>query len=467
MLKGYSFSRVMVVLDLLERCIKESSADYVEMRHHQREGFSVLVKDGKVEELNSGVSSGVCARTLIKGSWGFSSTTSLEHKDVIKLLRDAESLAKASKPKKRRLVKLAETKSYVDKYETKLKRDPKNEDLSQLLELVLEADKQVREYSESIVSNSIRLSVVDDELAFVNSEGAKITQRIVRCFGNVFVVAKSNGKLASAYESIGAQAGLEVFDETPILEAALKAAERAVRIAPRRVVPGGYYQVVLENRIVGLLAHEAVGHCAEADLVYGGSFLANKVGRRVASEIITLVDDGVLPSGFGTMKYDDEGTPTQKTVLIENGVVKGFMHSRETAYQFGVEPTGNARAWSFEYDPIIRMRNTYIEPGDYTFEELIESIKDGYLLLGGGSGQADFNGEFMFGTQEAVKIKNGELNESYRGATISGNAFEVLKKVEGVGKDFDLRVGLCGKEQVNYVGIGGPSIRTELLVGGR
>lgn len=348
-----------------------------------------------------------------------------------------------------------------------MKREPRKEDLSRLLELALEADRRVREYSKSVASDSVRLSVVDDELAFISSEGAKIAQRIVRCFGNVFVVARSNGNLTSTSESIGKQSGLEIFDETPILDAALKAAERAVRIAPKKVVPGGYCQVVLENRIVGLLAHEAVGHCAEADLVYGGSFLANKLGQRVASEMITLVDDGRFPSGFGTMMYDDEGTPTEETVIIDNGVLKGFIHSRETALQFNVDPTGNARAWSFEYDPIIRMRNTYIAPGDQTPEELMEDEKDGYFLMGGGSGQADFNGEFMFGIQEAVKIEKGELKESFRGATISGNAFEVLKKVKGVGKDFAMHVGLCGKEQVNYVGIGGPSIRTSLLLGGR
>jgi len=451
----------------LETYLKRSTADYVEIRSHQREAFSVSVKDGKVEKISSGINKGACARTLVNGSWGFSSTTILNHQNMLDLIKDAESLAKASKPKKKRLVEIAPVKPYVDRYETPVKRDPKSENLDFLLELVLEADKRVRSYSKHVVSDTLSLSVIDDELSFVNSEGARISQRIIRCFGGAFVVARSNGNITSTYEIIGAQAGLEVFDETPILDAALKAAERAVRIVPKRVVPGGYSEVVLENRIVGLLAHEAVGHTAEADLVIGGSFLAGKVGQSVASENITLVDDGCLPSGFGTMKYDDEGTPTEKTVIIERGVLKGFMHSRETASQFEVAPTGNARAWSFEYDPIIRMRNTYIEVGDQTFEELVEDVKDGYLLMGGGSGQADFNGEFMFGTQEAVKIEKGELKESYRGATISGNAFEVLKKVKGVGRDFSLQAGMCGKEQVNYVGIGGPSLRTELLVGGR
>ncbi len=455
------------MLDLLEGCLQHSAADFAELRSHRRTAFSISVKDGKVERMSSGINHGACARALVSGSWGFASTTLLNRRNVLGLLRDAESLAKTSKPKKNRFVKLAAFDAHSDSYATLMKRDPGKEDLSRLLEMALEADKRVRGYSGSVVSDTVNMSVIDDDLVFVNSEGARITQRIVRCFGGAFVVARANGNLVSASESVGSQAGLEVFDETPILDAALTAAERAVRLAPSGVVAGGRCEVVLEGKIVGLLAHEAVGHCAEADLVCGGSFLADKVGQRVAAEGITLVDDGCYPNGFGTMKYDDEGVPTRKTVLIERGVAKGFMHSRETACQFGVEPTGNARAWSFEYDPIIRMRNTYIASGEETLEELVESVKGGYFLKGGGSGQADFTGEFMFGTQEAVKIEKGELKESYRGATISGNAFDVLKNIKGVGKDFALRVGMCGKEQINYVGVGGPSLRTELLVGGR
>ena len=454
------------MIELLENCVSRVKEAHVEMRGHSREVFSVTVKDGKVERMSRGLSKGVCARVLKDGSWGFSSTTIINKRSLLRLLRDAKSLAESSKPKKKRLVKTASVQPHIDTYETLMKKDPRREDPENLFEEVLEADKEARSYSKNIASTTISLSVVDDELYFANSEGARIMQRIVRCFGGASVTAKSNGKIASAYESIGSQAGLEVFKETPIREAALEAAKRAVRIMPKRVVPGGYSDVVLENRIVGLLAHEAVGHTAEADLVYSGSFLSGKVGRKIASEMITLVDDGLFPSGFGTMKYDDEGTPTERTVIIEKGVVKGFMHSRETASQFGAAPTGNARAWNFEYDPIIRMRNTYIEPGDQTIEELIEDVKDGYFLRGGRGGQADLNGEFMFSIQEAVKIKNGELKDSYRGAAISGNAFEVLNKVKGVGKDFAIQVGICGKEQPNYVGIGGPSLRTELLLGG-
>jgi len=330
----------------------------------------------------------------------------------------------------------------------------------------MDVDKHVRGFSKNIVSDTVTFNIVDDELAFLSSEDAEISQRIVRCFGSVMVIARKKGNIASAYESIGAQAGLEVLKETPLINAGMIAAERASKLVSAEVAPAGLFPVTLENRIVGLLAHEAVGHCSEADLVYGGSFLADKIGKEVASEKVTLVDDGRYPSGFGTMKYDDEGVPTQKTAIIERGTCRSFLHSRETARHFGVSPTGNARAWNFEFDPIIRMRNTYIEAGNYSLEELAEGIKEGFFLKGGLGGQADFNGEFMFGTQEAIKIRNGKFAESFRGVTISGNAFEVLKNVDAIGRDFVMRLGMCGKEQVNYVGMGGASLKTKVLMGG-
>jgi len=454
-----------MVIDLLKECLKKSRG-YGELRYHKRDTFTVSLKDGKIDVLNSGIIEGACARVLKDGSWGFSSTTMLEKDKIDKILEDAASLAKASKSKKKRSVKLASVKPHVDKYETPMKIDPRKTGREEFVRLIIDVDKNVRGFSKNIVSDTVTFNIVDDELAFLSSEGAEILQRIVRCFGNVMVIAREKGNIASAYESIGAQSGLEVLEKTPLINVGMTAAERASKLVSAKVAPAGLFPVILENRIVGLLAHEAVGHCSEADLVYSGSFLADKIGKEVASEKVTLVDDGRYLNGFGTMKYDDEGVSTQKTAIIAKGICQSFLHSRETAQHFGVNPTGNARAWNFEFDPIIRMRNTYIETGDYSMEDLVEDMKEGFFLKGGLSGQADFTGEFMFGTQEAIKIEKGKLTESLRGVTISGNAFEVLKNVDAIGKDFVMRIGMCGKEQINYVGMGGASLRTNVLMGG-
>jgi len=454
------------MLNVLSKCLEKSAADYVEMRNHRRESLTIVIKDGKVDALNNGAIEGVCVRVLVNKSWGLASTTILDRKNIEKALKEATSLAKASKPAKKREVNLAEVKSHKADYVTPMKRDPRKADKEELVRLVVDTDKEVRGFSKKIASDNISFSVVDDDLTFLSSEGAQISQRIVRCFGSVMVTAREKGNIASAYEGMGAQSGLEVLKKKPLNEVGKIAAERADKLVSAKVALGGVFPVILENKIVGLLAHEAVGHCAEADLVHSGSFLRDKIGKRVASGIVTLVDDGRFSDGLGTMMYDDEGVPTEKTVIIDKGVCQNFLHSRETAYDFGVKPTGNARAWDFEFDPIIRMRNTYIESGDYSLEELAEGIKEGYFLKGGLGGQADFTGEFMFGTQEAVRIKNGRLGESFRGVTICGNAFAVLKKVDAIGKNFIMRAGRCGKEQINYVGMGGASLRTELLLGG-
>ncbi len=454
-----------MIMDLLKESLKRSLG-YAELRYHKRSSLIISVKDGNIDALNSGAVEGACARTLVDGSWGFASTTLLEKDNIKKILADSASLARASKLKKKRIVKLAEVKPVVDKYVVPMKIDPRKADKEELVRLVIDVDKDVRGFSKTIVSDTINFNIVDDELVFLSSEGAEISQRLVRCYGNVMVVAREMGNIASAYESIGGQSGLELLKKTPLIDVGRTAAERASKLVSAKVASAGLFPVVLENRITGLLAHEAVGHCAEADLVYGGSFLADKIGKRVASEKVTLVDDGHFASGFGTMKYDDEGVPTKKIMIIDKGICRSFLHSRETALHFGVEPTGNARAWTFEFDPIIRMRNTYIEGGNHTLEELTEDIKEGFFLKGGLGGQADFNGEFMFGTQEAVRIKNGKLVESLRGVTISGNAFEVLKNVDAIGRDMIMRVGMCGKEQVNFAGIGGASLRTKVLMGG-
>ncbi len=193
----------------------------------------------------------------------------------------------------------------------------------------------------------------------------------------------------------------------------------------------------------------------------------------VASELVTLVDSGPAVIGAhyagGVVLVDDEGVPTGRTVVIENGILKSYLHDRESAAHFGVAPTGNARAWQYDDEPLIRMRNTYLEPGERSLDEIIASVDDGYLLKGAGNGQADANAEFMFGVQEAYEIKNGRIGRLLRGASISGDAFEVLSSVDMVSSDFEWAIGNghCGKGQAAKVDGGGPHVRCEVVVGGR
>jgi TldD protein len=224
--------------------------------------------------------------------------------------------------------------------------------------------------------------------------------------------------------------------------------------------------------VVGLLCHEAIGHTVEADFVKSGSIAQGKIGHEVASSLVTMADSGCETiSGYavGNLPFDDEGVATENTIIIKNGILNSYLHNRESAAEFGVKPTGNARAWLFNDEPLIRMRNTYLLPGNDNLSDMIAGIDDGYLVEGAGSGQADANGEFMFGTGYVYRIQNGQKVELLREATLSGIAFDVLRTVDAVSKEFrwDLGTGYCGKGQAAKVDAGGPYIRCKITVGGR
>ena len=233
----------------------------------------------------------------------------------------------------------------------------------------------------------------------------------------------------------------------------------------------GYKTVVLGGMMGGMLAHEAVGHTVEADLVMGGSVAGPNLGKRVASDLVTLVDFAHTFNGEMAplpVYLDDEGIKAEDAVLIKDGILTGYMNNRETAEKFGMKPTGNARGWSFCDEPLIRMRNTCILPGENTVEELIESVDDGYYLIDSGNGQADLTGEFMFGVTCGYEIKNGKLGRALLDTTVSGIAFDMLKTVDMVSSEVEWSSsGFCGKKQQMAVGMGGPHMRCKIMIGGR
>jgi len=233
----------------------------------------------------------------------------------------------------------------------------------------------------------------------------------------------------------------------------------------------GYKTVILGGKLSGMLAHEAVGHTVEADLVMGGSVAGPNLNKRVASDLVSMVDyANTTPNGEAPLPVylDDEGQLAKDAVLIKNGILTGFMHNRESAEKFGVQPTGNARAWAFSDEPLIRMRNTAVLPGTSTLEEMIESIDDGYYLIDTNNGQADLTGEFMFGVTMGYEIKHGRLGKAILDTTVTGIAFDMLKTVDMVSDGINWNSsGFCGKKQMIPVGLGGPELRCKIMIGGR
>ena len=234
----------------------------------------------------------------------------------------------------------------------------------------------------------------------------------------------------------------------------------------------GYKQVILGGLLGGMLAHEAVGHTVEADLVLGGSVAGPNLNKKVASDLVTMIDyanikedgkEAPLP-----VYLDDEGQIAKDAVLIKKGILKGYMHNRESAEKFGVKPTGNARAWEFSDEPLIRMRNTAILPGKDKLEDMIASIDDGYYLFDTNNGQADLTGEFMFGVTMGYEIKKGKLGRAILDTTVTGIAFDMLKTVDMVSDKVNWNSsGFCGKKQRIPVGLGGPELRCKIMIGGR
>ena len=233
----------------------------------------------------------------------------------------------------------------------------------------------------------------------------------------------------------------------------------------------GEKTVVLGGMMTGMLAHEAVGHTVEADLVLGGSVAGPNLHKQVASEIVNLTDFAHTAFGKKTplpVYVDDEGVEAKDAKIIENGILVGYMNNRESAQRFGMEPCGNARAWAFSDEPLIRMRNTAVLPGKDKLEDIIASVDDGYYLIDSSNGQADTTGEFMFGVSMGYEIKNGKLGRALLDTTISGVAFNMLKTVDMVSDEVVWSSsGFCGKKQPMPVGMGGPTLRCKVMIGGR
>ncbi|MBI3296264.1 MAG: TldD/PmbA family protein [Deltaproteobacteria bacterium] len=461
--------------DLAERMerLAQSTPHWVEMRYHKRRTQSLVVQKGLVKGVRSNTTSGVGIRVLVDGAWGFSAVSETDPASLEKALKQAISCASLISALKQVGVKalpavaLARGEFKIPGYD-ELDQMP----LSQKLELALGAEARTRAQSPTIQSANCGYSEMFEDKIVTTSDGARATTRLARNELRLSAMAEGRGEMAEGHHNVGRTGPWScLFSENSLDQLSEDAARLAVDLLKAAHIPGGLSTLILSPAMVGLLSHEAIGHTVEADFVLSGSVANGKIGQRVASDLVTLSDSGLVPgSDFagGALQVDDEGVPTERTVIIKNGKLNSYLHNRESAALFQVAPTGNARAWLYSDEPLIRMRNTYIEPGTQSLEEIINSTADGYLVDGALGGQADATGEFMFGAQKVTRIQSGKLGEVFRGATISGQAFDVLSTVDAVSQEFrlDLGSGYCGKGQPAKVDAGGPYIRCKALIGG-
>lgn len=457
------------MLNYFKEILARISADYAELRYHDRRVNAIAIRKGQPETAQSNHISGVGIRLLDAGRWGFSSTAEKERADILRAANDAATAAKAMRRSKR---PLAKAKLAKGEFRPPIEDHVENHSLEKKLEIVKKAEAKARRSKKIVSAASAYIEFLDKKI-ILTSDGAEALITDVKPEFRITVVAQDGTNMVRAFETAGATGGwVDLWRYGGWEELVEKAIKRAERLLVAELPKGEKMTVILNPEMAGLIAHEAIGHTVEADFVLSGAITKGKIGKRVASELVTLADSGPsvhIPGASGTLLVDDEGVVTERTVVIENGILKSYLHNRETAAKLAAKPTGNARAFEYSDEPIIRMRNTYIEPGQMSLEELLESTNRALLLEGALGGQADANAEFMFGVQEATLIEKGKKKKTFRGVTISGNAFDVLKTVDAISKEFRwaLGAGYCGKFQRAKVDAGGAYIRCQAIIGGR
>lgn len=463
-----------VSLDELRAAAQQAQgASYVELRFHARTFNEIRIAHGELEEARSTEYTGVGARVLVTGAWGFSSTNLLDRRSLGEAVRNAVAVARvAAEGKHTRVENLAEGKLAQGTFRPIVNDSLDHHSLEEKVRIVREAEETARKFAPEVKTASCAYGELLDHKLIFTSDGAAVELHDTKPEFRVLAVAGSGSDMTSALEARGVTGGwADLFGKVDPAAMARRAAETAVKLFAAKLPKGERTTIILDPGMAGLISHEAIGHTVEADFVLSGSAVKDKLGQGVASEQVTLVDSGpsdIQPAGAGTIAVDDEGVIAQRTVVIDHGILRSYLHNRETAGLFGVAPTGNARAFEYSDEPLIRMRNTFIEAGPFSLDELVEDVQHGYLIKGPRNGQADANGEFMFGAQEAYLIEHGQIGSLMRGPTISGNAFEVLQSVDGISRDFalDMGAGYCGKWQLMKVDGGGGYIRCKALVGG-
>lgn len=422
-------------------------------------GGYVTVEDRKVEEAGTFVSCGAGLRAVFRDRVLFSHASNPSSAAILKLSRELSGGKKAGGIKWREPV-IANPSSGENIFQPSLREKAK---------LCLRAEKTARGFDRRV--RQVRVSCRDfvREVLLAREDGLIVIESQKGIYFSVFVVATGGKVTQTGYEAVGQSSGWEIFDTVNPEEIALTAAKRAVRMLGARKAPAGAMPVVLSSSAGGTMIHEAVGHGLEGDLVGEGySAYEGKIGKLVASPLITVMDDPTLSGKRGSYIYDDEGTIASPTLLVERGVLRGFLHSRRSAAKEGHAPTGNGRRESFAHPPIPRMSNTFIAPGLSDPGDILRSTKSGLYVTRMGGGEVNtLSGDFVFEVSEGFMIEDGEIGEPVRGATLAGNGPRVLLEIDMAGSDLGFAPGTCGKDgQGVPVADAQPTLRIpELVVG--
>ena len=438
--------------------------DLGEVFHEENNALTLVLDDNRMEQVIGGVESGIGLRLLASGRSSYTYGNDMGREALMQL---ADTLARRHKGGAAE-VKPLQAVSARSCWE--VEQPPGDVEMAAKIDLMQKVNQAARFVDKKRIRQvKVRYIELARHINIANSLGVLANESRLQLALAIQCVAEENGVLQTGYEVIGGATGWEALRNAA--DVARKAAERAVRMLSARPAPSGTMPVVLAASAGGTMIHEAVGHGLEADLVWEKlSVYAGKLGQTVASPLISVVDDGTLPTWRGSASFDDEGAPTQRTLLIENGVLKAYMTDWLSAQRLGLAQTGNGRRESYRHQPISRMTNTMILSGTDNPDEIIKDTPSGLLVTKMGGGQVNtVNGDFVFEVAEGFLLENGRQGEPVRGATLVGNGPQVLMDIDRVGSDLGIAIGTCGKDgQGVPVGDAQPTLRIpHMVVGGQ
>ena len=459
----------MISREICQRVLQKAvstGADYAEIFAENTVNHSISMIANKVDSIKDTVIAGAAVR-VYKGLRSVMAST--VDTSEAGLLKCAESAADALGQGTAAIDIVLKERLFGDIHPVKIV--PASVSNREKVEIVKAGYFAAKEYDEAVKQVTGNLAEVDHHILIANTEGLYTQDRQIRTRLGISAVADKGDGTQTGSCSPGRRMGLEMFDFIDPRNVGEKAAKQAVTMAGAGYCPAGVMPVAIENGFGGVIFHEACGHSLEASSVaYGQSQFAGKLGEKIANEKVTAIDDGTIPNSWGSINIDDEGTPAQKNVLIENGILKSYMIDKFNGRRMGMASTGNSRRQSYKHTPTSRMTNTYIAPGNDKNEDIIASIEYGlYAASMGGGSVNPVTGEFNFAVNEGYMIRNGVVCEPVRGASLVGKGSEIIQNIDMVGTDMDMGQGMCGSSSGSVpTNVGQPLIRVSTItVGGR
>lgn len=454
------------LLDEVIACALATGADYAEVFVEHTRNNSVYMIGGKVESVADGIVSGASVRAFMGLRCVSSSTTDVTRSGLLACaakVRDVIAEGKAA-------LTVNLTPMAVNDIH-KITLVPADHTKAEKVELIRRGVNSAKEYSDKITQVSGSILDVDHNILIASSDGFIKEDRQIRTRMAISAIAANGTDMQSGFCGPGRKMGLEVFDLFPPEEIGKEAARSACVNLSADYCKAGKMTVAIDNGFGGVIFHEACGHSLEATCVArGASQMCGKLGQQIANVKVTAVDDGTIPNAWGSINIDDEGTPSQRNVLIENGILKSYMIDKFNARRMGMAPTGSSRRQSYAYDPTSRMTNTFIENGNDKNEDIIASIEYGlYCAKMGGGSVNPINGAFNFAVDEGYIVREGKICEPVRGASLIGTGSDILMNIDMVGQNLSCGQGMCGSSSGSIpTDVGQPLIRVkEITVGGR